>query len=346
MHRPAGYTFDPRNIRRFDPSTTSEAVPFAVNITSPSPGALPGPLASITGHAPAGANVAVSVDSAPPVNVVADASGNWKWPVTVQPPAGSHSVVASIGDGIGPNRFSVGFVMPNVPSIPFAIIPLDVTSPISTIVGTAPAATPVSVVVDSAPAVLATADGGGNWSATLPSALRAGPHTIVATGTGIAAPVTANITVPQKMADGSDAPGTPAPAASGLAAVPKWVWAFGIGAVMFWLFGMKSTPQVVGSLSRHNPSGGRIRLSSHTKDALSMWYGGQGDPIYSLVSTGGGSEEMVERAMTNLRRTETGLITRIDAARRNGNRERQRDAEKLLRSLHVAINDLENDAAE
>lgn len=77
-------------------------------IISPQSGALPGPLVEIAGTASPNTDVNVSIDGAEPVAVRSDSAGRWRWPVTTQPPPGSHSVSAKSGTQIT----SVAFVAP------------------------------------------------------------------------------------------------------------------------------------------------------------------------------------------------------------------------------------------
>jgi len=167
---------------------TVDTVPPAIYVDTPPEGSTTNDNTPLyTGRTEPLLTVIVSVDGVPIDTVVADGNGNWSTTQLTPLSNGPHTVTATTTDGAGntasdTNPFTVNTTAPSV----------DVVTPANgsvtgnttpTITGTTNPNLVVVVSIDGVPIDTVTADGLGNWSTTVPTALSSGLHTASAVAT-------------------------------------------------------------------------------------------------------------------------------------------------------------------
>ncbi len=147
----------------------------------------------VTGTAEANSTVTVFVDGTSVGTTTADASGNWSFTVGSALSDGSHTAKARSSDAAGntsvdsnTNTFTIDTTPPAAPVVitPANGVATGNTKPV--VSGTAEANSTITVFVDGTSVGTTTADGSGNWSFTVSSALSEGSHTTKARATDAA----------------------------------------------------------------------------------------------------------------------------------------------------------------
>ncbi len=152
---------------------TINAVPAAPVTVTPANGASTNNARpTISGTAPANAQVKVSIDGALNGTVSADASGNWSHTPSGNLSEGSHTAnaIATVSGvdsaASNTNTFTVDTIAPAAPAIGSPANGASTSDNTPTISGTAEPGAVVTVYVDSNPVGSATANGSGIWTVT------------------------------------------------------------------------------------------------------------------------------------------------------------------------------------
>ncbi|WP_386071099.1 Ig-like domain-containing protein [Tahibacter sp. UC22_41] len=148
---------------------------------------------AVTGSgAQANRGVAIYVDGVLKLTPVADGAGNFTATVSPALGDGSHQLQAAVydeGDLGLPSMLTSFTVDTTPPPAPALLVPFNgsVSSvSVPTLIGTAEPGSTVSAIVDGTTRGTATADGSGNWSFNVGTALPDGPHTAKARATDAA----------------------------------------------------------------------------------------------------------------------------------------------------------------
>ncbi|MBN8738121.1 MAG: hypothetical protein BGP24_02930 [Lysobacterales bacterium 69-70] len=141
------------------------------------------PQPTITGSAQANLSVAIYIDGVLKLTPFADGAGNFTATVSAALTDGSHQLQAAVYDegelGL-PSMLTSFTVDTTPPPAPSLLIPANGSvsnNNAPTLIGTAEPGSTVSAFVDGTSRGMVTADGAGNWSFTVPTALPDGPHT-------------------------------------------------------------------------------------------------------------------------------------------------------------------------
>ncbi|PSL20883.1 Ig-like domain-containing protein, partial [Chitinophaga ginsengisoli] len=160
---------------------------------------------TVTGAAEANSTVTIYVDGSAVGTTTADASGNYTFTVPTALTDGTHAFNATATDAVGnvsaPSatlNITIDTQKPTVPTITTAQTLTSDNTP--TVTGTAEASSTVTIYVDGSAVGTTTANAGGNYTFTVPTALTDGTHAFTATATdavgNVSAPsATLNITI-------------------------------------------------------------------------------------------------------------------------------------------------------
>ncbi|MCB9631132.1 MAG: DUF4215 domain-containing protein [Sandaracinus sp.] len=141
---------------------------------------------TITGTGEPGAMVSVAVDGMTLGVVTVAADGTWSIPVTTALADGVHAAIATAMDAAGNTAMAGSMFAVDTTSAVTITLPADgarVMTATPTITGTAEPGATVTVSVDGTEIGTVTADGSGNWSVDVTTALTEGPHTASASAT-------------------------------------------------------------------------------------------------------------------------------------------------------------------
>ncbi|WP_106604257.1 Ig-like domain-containing protein, partial [Chitinophaga ginsengisoli] len=143
---------------------------------------------TVTGTAEANSTVTIYVDGSAVGTTTADASGNYTFTVPTALADGTHAFTATATDAVGnvsaPSatlNITIDTQKPTVPTITTAQTLTSDNTP--TVTGTAEANSTVTIYVDGSAVGTTTADAGGNYTFTVPTALTDGTHAFTATAT-------------------------------------------------------------------------------------------------------------------------------------------------------------------
>ncbi len=172
---------------------TYVAVPAVPVVVTPANGSLTSDnTPTVTGTAPANTDIIVYFDSVSSgLATTSDGAGNWSWTLPFPFADGPHTFAAAttnVGGTSASSNINTFTVDTTPPPPPVTLTPASgslTNNAVSTVTGTAEAASTVAVIVDGSVAGTTTADGSGNWAFTT-SALSVGSHTVRATATDAA----------------------------------------------------------------------------------------------------------------------------------------------------------------
>ncbi|SHN17190.1 Concanavalin A-like lectin/glucanases superfamily protein [Chitinophaga sp. CF418] len=160
---------------------------------------------TVTGTAEANSTVTIYVDGSAVGTTTANAGGNYTFTVPTPLSDGTHAFTATATDAVGNTsapsatlNITIDTQVPTVPTITTAQTLTSDNTP--TVTGTAEANSTVTIYVDGSAVGTTTANAGGNYTFTVPTALSDGTHAFTATATdavgNTSAPsVTLNITI-------------------------------------------------------------------------------------------------------------------------------------------------------
>ena len=158
----------------------------AVNIDSPADGStISTRTPIISGTANPNATVELSINGNPPINVTADANGNWSYEVPSDLPLGANSVTATSGTAMDTSNFTIniGSNNNNGPNVtidsPADGSTVSTSTPI--ISGTSDPNATIELSINGGAPVTVTADANGNWFYKVPDELPAGSNSVTAT---------------------------------------------------------------------------------------------------------------------------------------------------------------------
>lgn len=148
---------------------------------------------TVIGTAEANSTVTILIDGSTVGTTTANASGNWIFTISSALSDGAHTVKAKATDAAGntsvdsnTNTFIVDTVAPAAPVVSAPANGAVISNTKPAVSGTAEAGSTVTVTVDNTDIGTATANGSGNWSYTVSSALQEGTHTVKAKATDAA----------------------------------------------------------------------------------------------------------------------------------------------------------------
>ncbi|WP_257385639.1 Ig-like domain-containing protein, partial [Tahibacter caeni] len=184
----AGNTSTDSFPRTFTVDTTAPAAPV---VTTPANGSTTGNnRPTISGSAEPGSTVSAIVDGTPRGTATADGAGNWSFVLPTALPDGPHVAQARATDGAGntstdsaASTFTIDTTAPAAPVVTTPANGSTTGNNRPTVSGSAEPGSIVGTIVDGTPRGTATADGAGNWSFVLPTALPDGPHVVQARAT-------------------------------------------------------------------------------------------------------------------------------------------------------------------
>ncbi|MCB9616875.1 MAG: hypothetical protein H6722_30950 [Sandaracinus sp.] len=159
----------------------------SVAITAPATGsATTDTTPTLSGTGEPGAMVTVSLDGTTLDVVTVEADGTWTVEVTAELAEGMHVVVAMAMDAAGNTAMDTSIFTVDTSTSVAIVTPADGTRVMTgtpTISGTAEPGAMVTVSVDGTELGTVTADGSGNWSIDVTTALTEGPHSASASAT-------------------------------------------------------------------------------------------------------------------------------------------------------------------